>query len=142
MVADIKVTRVEHGLNLEGDLGKAELRIVGPGVVHVVYEGLAYADFVPYILDVVDPELPADALSTLFVDAYALRSYETGFRQAWATWLKANESRLNPTVILFGSKLVHMGIALVNVVLRQPIVAVSEHADFDRRLQAALVAAR
>lgn len=122
--------------------GRAEVDLRLPGLAEIRYIGLATGAFPREIQPHLDRWVAAGKRITLFVDAAELKSYETEFRSLWATWMKTNRARLDGVHILFRSKLVEMGISIVNPFVGGFIVPWSDRAGFEAALHKARDAAR
>ncbi len=106
-----------------------------PGLAEIRYAGLATADFPREIQARLDPWVAAGTRITLFIDAAELKSYETEFRSLWADWMRSNGAQIDAVHILFKSKLVEMGISIVNPFVGGFIVPWSDVDGFETALR-------
>jgi hypothetical protein len=118
--------------------GRAELHVEGR-VVRVIYAGRLVAELLPPIREGVARAAAAAGRVHLFVDATAVQSYTTEYRQAVTAWIGAIKgTQLTGNVtMLFRSRLVAMGVSLFNLVLPSTIEPVSTRDELERRIAAA-----
>lgn len=129
-------------LVLRHDTGHAELREPYPSVFVTRYFGAApaicYAPFVARL----DLRLAEGRRVSLSIDATALALFESEFRQRWTTWMGEHKNRLDDVNLLFSSRLVMMGAALVNATIGPKIKSFAEPARFEAAIEAAIEARR
>jgi hypothetical protein len=117
-------------LILTGPRGRAEADFSTPGVAVIRYVGLAMGEFTGPLQARLDAWLKEGRRVTLFVDAVALEAYETPFRKLWAGWMRDHRDALDGVHILFRSKIVEMGISIVNPLIGGLIRPWSDSAAF------------
>lgn len=123
--------KVEDGVIYATDRGQVLLRIPLPGVVLATYEGVAAEAFVPKITATLDQWIADGRRVTIGVDTLELSSYETGYRKGWTQWMGDNRPHIQGVHILFRSRLVQMGITIVNSLIGGVITAYTDRAKFD-----------
>ncbi len=130
------------GFSLEARAGSAQVREVVLGVLDIRYVGLAHADFVAPICELLDQRIREGHKVSLCVDAHELQGYATEFRKTWTDWFRRQRGHYHQVPILFRSSLVRMGINLVNPLIGNMILPLSEPAAYERALQEATARAR
>lgn len=130
------------GFSLEARAGSAQVREVVDGVLDIRYVGLAHADFVPPIHELLDRRIDEGHKVCVCVDAHELQGYAPEFRKAWTDWFRKRRGHYHQVPILFRSNLVRMGINLVNPLIGNMILSLSEPADYERALVQAVARAR
>ena len=139
-----ELNRVEKpdGFDLQLRKSSVSLRELAPGVFSVRYQGVGHADFVPQLQRALDARIRKGLVVALCVDASELQGYESDFRRLWTTWFTAQRGNYHQVPILFRSELVKMGINLVNPLIGNKILALTERAKYDEVVQKAVVRAR
>jgi len=122
--ADGFILRTQHG--------SAEVRRLARGILGVRYEGLATDEMGSEVRAALREWVDANVRITLFVDASGLRAYEPAYRKGWTEWLSQQKRQLDGVHILFRSKLVELGIGIVNALIGGVISAYSDPALFER----------
>lgn len=117
------------------------MRRRAPGVVLVSYEGMATEEVVPEIAAFLEDEIARAGKIRFFVDAGDLITYTTEYRKAWTVWLKAHRSDLGEVQMLVRSRIVRMGINVVNPLVGNFLIAYSERGEFESALDDAVVSA-
>lgn len=133
---------LDDGFALSSRGGDCQLFHLAPGLVKVSYRGLATRDFADHVTHELEILLRQDQRLEVFVDAGALRSYHSDFRKVWTAWLVANKASLDGLHIHFQSRVVEMGINLVNVVIGDFIRAYPKREEFERQLERILAVKR
>jgi hypothetical protein len=87
---------------------------LGPGVVLFVCSGSFSASMHPPMMRVAQQELDESGRLALFVDGQHLRSVDTGYREAWTVWFKANKQHFHMQ-LLVRSKLMEMAASIANL---------------------------
>ena len=129
----------EEGFDLTARHGSLAFRALTAGasastqeVAHLEYRGLAISEFTAPVHEVLNGWVTERKRVHLLVDASRLESYETQFRKNWLNWFRANEASLGEVHILFRSRLVQMGISLVNAAIGGQITPHSDPEAFRR----------
>ena len=124
---DVEVNREGSILTAKGRRGKAILDTTNKKVVRITYVGVAHGEFVP----VLGEELSKVGRHpiTMILDASEMATYETSFRKGWVEWLEAHEPER--VLILFRSRIVSMGVAMTNAVIRGNMEPYSNRDDFE-----------
>ncbi|MEZ4230007.1 MAG: hypothetical protein R3B89_12600 [Polyangiaceae bacterium] len=133
---------LDDGFALSSRGGDCQLFHLAPGLVKVSYRGLATRDFAEHVMQELEILLRRDSRLEVFIDAGALRSYQSDFRKVWTAWLLQHKAELDGVHILFQSRVVEMGINIANVVLGDFIRAYAKRPDFERRLEDTLALKR
>jgi hypothetical protein len=94
--------------------GSARLCQLGPGVLLYVCTGFLSSRFYAPMVSVAQREMDASGNVTMFVDGWDLRSIDTGFREAWTEWFKANKKQFHMR-LLVRTKLMEMAASLANL---------------------------
>ena len=128
---------VEQGIELVDRHGRAVTHRRGPGVALVVFSGVAGAEFAPLLTHWLDTEIAAHGSLAFFADAEDLSSYHTGFRKHFTDWLQTNRPALGTVHALVASRVVQMGITLVNPLVGNFIKAYSSRSSFEQELEEA-----
>lgn len=126
------------GFTLTSDHGSARLRMEAPGVVVISYRGVIGGDVVPDLQTRVDEVIRTHGKIWFFVDAAELTSYHTAFRKLWTVWLKDNRPNMHELHLLIRSRIVQMGVNLVNPLIGNYIVGHSQEQPFRDRIQRAV----
>ena len=106
----------------------------------VTYQGIATEQVISDIAALLDEEIRKNAPITFFIDAANLTSYSTEFRKGWTVWLKANRPQITHVHMLVKSKLVEMGINIVNPLVGNYLIGHSNEQAFNDALDAAILA--
>ncbi|MCB9589996.1 MAG: hypothetical protein H6718_31570 [Polyangiaceae bacterium] len=133
---------LDDGFALSSRGGDCQLFHLAPGLVKVSYRGLATRDFAEHVTRELEILLRHDERLEVFVDAGALRSYHSDFRKEWTSWLSEHKSSLDGLHIHFQSRIVEMGINLVNVVIGDFIRPYPKREEFERQLERTLALKR
>ncbi len=125
-------------LVLRHETGYAELREPFPSVFVARYFGsapaLVYAPFATRL----DTRLAEGRRVSLSIDATALALFESEFRQRWTEWMREHRNQLDEVNLLFSSRLVMMGAALVNATIGPKIRSFAEPERFEAAIEAAI----
>ncbi len=126
----------DERLLIEHEHGHAELRELAPAVFLVRYYGTAPAIVVPPILARCEQRLTDGHRISMSFDATDLAFFESEFRRMWTDWMRDNKERLDDVHLLFSSRLVMMGAALVNATIGPKIKSFAERNRFEAAIQA------
>lgn len=134
---------MEHrdGFDLVLATGTAKIRRLAPGVVRLTYAGVVSGEVVEPLRDLLDAEIAACGQLWFFIDAAELESYHPEFRKLWTAWLKVNKPNLHALHLLIRSRIVWMGLKIVNPLVGNYLVGHANDKTFEAELQAALAAA-
>ena len=94
--------------------GSAQLIRLGPGALLYVCTGFLDASFYEPMVAVAQREIVAAGDVAMFVDGWNLRSVDTGFRETWTVWFKANREHFHMQ-LLVRTKLMEMAASLANL---------------------------
>jgi hypothetical protein len=94
--------------------GSAQLTRLGPGALLYVCTGFLDTSFYEPMVQVAQREIDAAGDVAMFVDGWHLRSVDTGFREAWTVWFKANRDHFHMQ-LLVRTKLMEMAASLANL---------------------------
>lgn len=122
------------GFLVEHDRGSARFQRLAEGVSLTTYVGLARASDIPPFRAAIDEWIRAGLRVAMFVDASALDAYETEFRREWTSWLAANRAHLETTHMLFRSRIVELGVGIVNSLIGGVIIPHSRRAEFEQAI--------
>ena len=101
-------------VELQDPRGAARLVRLAPGVLLYVCSGVLGQSFHPPMVELAQREVDQTGELVMFVDGWELRSVETGFREAWTEWFKANRQHFQMR-LLVRSKLMDMAASLANL---------------------------
>jgi hypothetical protein len=125
-------TLADGTVSVRNARGAALLRRLGPGVVFFVCSGSFSESMHPPMLLVAQQELDAHGTLVLFVDGQHLRSVDTGYREAWTVWFKANRHRFHMQ-LLVRTKLMEMAASIANLLSGGAVIATySSVRDWER----------
>ena len=99
---------------VEDARGSAQLIRLGPGALLYVCTGFLDTSFYEPMVAVAQREMDAARDVAMFVDGWHLRSVDTGFREAWTAWFKANREHFHMQ-LLVRTKLMEMAASLANL---------------------------
>jgi hypothetical protein len=122
--------------------GYVEVSELAPAVFVTRYYGTAPVIVVDPVLERFNDRLANGHRISLSIDATDLAFFEAEFRRRWTEWMRDNKSRLDDVHLLFSSRLVMMGAALVNATIGPKIKSFSDRDEFDAAIQAVIVARR
>jgi hypothetical protein len=122
----------QRGFELVHRHGKAEIEDVAKGLTWIRYEGVATTEMAEQITRHLDDRIKASGAVSIAADAKALRSYEPGFRKTFANWFRTHSGRIHAVLMLFDSKIVQMGVQLVNPLIGGRITSYSNRGVFER----------
>lgn len=125
-------------LVIKHETGHAELREPYPIVFVTRYFGAAPAlCFAPFAARM-NVRLDAGLRVSLSIDATALAVFESEFRQRWTEWMREHKHMLDDVNLLFSSRLVMMGAALVNATIGPKIKSFAEPERFEAAIAGAI----
>ena len=99
---------------LKGPRGEAHLARLGPGVWLYTCQGQLSEAFYEPMVAPAQREIASNGRLTMFVDGWLLTSVDTGFREQWTEWFKANKQRFHMQ-LLVRTKLMDMAASLANL---------------------------
>ncbi len=127
-------------LLIEHAHGYAEVTELAPGVFVTRYYGTAPVLVVEPVVKRFNERLAAGHRISLSIDATDLAFFEAEFRRRWTEWMRENKTMLDDVHLLFSSRLVMMGAALVNATIGPKIKSFSDREEFDTAIKAAIAA--
>ncbi len=138
-----QVTRTPNaqGFTLSYRGSKVHVREVARAAFDISYHNIAYGVFAAEVQAELAPRLREGHKISLCVDASALSSYESEFRRLWSKWFSEHRGRYYQVPILFRSPLVRMGINVVNPLIGNMILALSDRAAYEQAVQASVARA-
>lgn len=105
---------------------------ISPGVLLYECTGFLSNGFYDPMVAVAQREMDVAGSVSMFVDGWELRAVETGFREAWTTWFKANKQRFRMR-LLVRTKLVEMAASLANLFTGMSVIETfADHASWER----------
>ena len=134
MDAELEREETELGFVQMERRGRAFLERPAPRVRLVRYEGIISGGVVPALIEELETAIAAHGSVHLFVDAEELASYNTEFRRAWTAWLGANRDHLDSVHLLFRSRVVQMGVNVVNPLIGNYLTPHSDRRKFEAEL--------
>ncbi|MCA9680642.1 MAG: hypothetical protein KC457_00475 [Myxococcales bacterium] len=124
--------RIEH------EHGYVEVRELAPGVFVTRYYGTAPVSVVDPITEHFDQRIGEGHRICMGIDATDLAFFEAEFRRRWTDWMRNNKAQLDDVHLLFSSRLVMMGAALVNATIGPKIKSFAVRDEFEAAMQAAI----
>ena len=125
---------IEDGFGLRLRYGSAEVRRETHGVVRVRYDGGITSEVCDAVAAFVDAEIARAGKLAFFIDAEQMKSYDSGFRKRWTQWLSERRSSLTCVRLLVTSRVVQMGITIVNPLVGNNLEAHTDRQSFERAL--------
>ena len=127
-------------LLIEHEHGHVELRELAPAVFITRYYGTAPVIVVDPVLERFDRRIAEGHRISLSIDATDLAFFEAEFRRRLTDWMRENKAKLDDVHLLFSSRLVMMGAALVNATIGPNIKGFAKRDEFDAAIQSAISA--
>lgn len=127
-------------LLIEHEHGHVEVRELAPGVFITRYYGTAPVVVVDPILERFDARISTGLRISLSIDATDLAFFEAEFRRRLTDWMRDNKAHLDDVHLLFSSRLVMMGAALVNATIGPKIKSFADRDEFDEAIKSAIAA--
>lgn len=138
----MEVRQLEDRLLIEHAHGHVEVTELAPAVFVTRYYGTAPVVVVEPVLELFNQRLAAGQRVSLAIDATDLAFFEAEFRRRWTDWMREHKAQLDDVHLLFSSRLVMMGAALVNATIGPKIKSFSDREEFNAAIQAAIAARR
>lgn len=120
--------------------GHVEVIELAPAVFVTRYFGTAPLIVVEPVLTRFNARLAAGHRISLAIDAADLAFFEAAFRRRWTEWMRSHKGDLDDVYLLFSSRLVMMGAALVNATIGPTIESFTDREQFDTAIRAAISA--
>jgi hypothetical protein len=120
--------------------GHVEVTELAPAVFLTRYFGTAPVIVVEPVIARFDARLADGHRISFAIDAADLAFFESAFRRRWTEWMRSNKGELDDVYLLFSSRLVMMGAALVNATIGPTIERFTDRAQFDAAIHAAISA--
>ena len=134
------VRNEDDRLIIEHAHGYVEVTELAPAVFVTRYYGTAPVIVVDPVIKLFNTSLEECHRISLSIDATDLAFFEAEFRRRWTEWMRDNKAKLDDVHLLFSSRLVMMGAALVNATIGPKIKSFSDRDEFDEAIQAAIAA--
>jgi hypothetical protein len=138
----MEVRQLEDRLLIEHAHGYVEVCELAPAVFVTRYYGTAPVIVVDPVIELFDQRLGDGHRISLSIDATDLAFFEAEFRRRWTEWMREHKAQLDDVHLLFSSRLVMMGAALVNATIGPKIKSFSDREQFNAAIQAAIAARR
>lgn len=135
----MEVRELDDRTLIEHENGYAEIRELAPGVFVTRYYGAAPVQLVAPIAARFDQRIVEGHRISMSIDATDLAFFEAEFRRQWTEWMGRNKAHLDDVHLLFSSRLVMMGAALVNATIGPKIKSFAERSEFDAAITAAVL---
>ncbi|PRP96499.1 hypothetical protein ENSA5_35750 [Enhygromyxa salina] len=127
-------------LLIEHEHGHVEIRELASAVFVARIYGTAPVIVVDPMLERFNERIDDGHRISLSIDATDLAFFEAEFRRRLTDWMGENKLRLDDVHLLFSSRLVMMGAALVNATIGPKIKSFAEREAFDGAIEAAIAA--
>ena len=134
----MEVRELEDRTLIEHEHGYCEVKELAPGVFITRYYGTAPVSVVDPVIERFDSRIADGHRISLSIDATDLAFFEAEFRRRLTEWMRDNKSKLDDVHLLFSSRLVMMGAALVNATIGPKIKSFSVRDEFDQAIQDAI----
>lgn len=99
---------------VKGARGEAHLQRLGSGVLLYTCRGALSAPFYEAMVAPAEREIAPTGQLAMLVDGWLLSSVDTGFRERWTEWFKANKHNFHMR-LLVRTKLMDMAASLANL---------------------------
>lgn len=129
-------------LLIEHEHGHVEVREVAPAVFVTRYYGTAPVIVVDPVIERFNKRIADGHRISLSIDATDLAFFEAEFRRRLTDWMRENKAVLDDVHLLFSSRLVMMGAALVNATIGPKIKSFADRDEFNAAIDAAIAARR
>lgn len=136
----MEVRHLEDRMLIEHAHGYAEVSELAPAVFVTRYYGTAPVIVVDPVIALFEQRIASGHRISLSIDATDLAFFEAEFRRRWTDWMRDRKAELDDVHLLFSSRLVMMGAALVNATIGPKIKSFSDREQFNAAIQAAIVA--
>lgn len=133
--AQNQAREIEKGPSFEvwqGPSGAMRNDWVRGGIMRGILRGHGHAEFAAPLVRRWDALLKSDGKVTIFGDFWEMTTYDSGFRVETSGWLVKHRNDLAAVHVVTQSKLVSMGIAVVNLALGGIYTVHTSYADFER----------
>lgn len=125
-------------LLIEHEHGHVEVRELAPAVFVTRYYGTAPVIVVDPVIERFDRRIAEGRRVSVSIDATDLAFFEAEFRRRLTDWMRDNKAQLDDVHLLFSSRLVMMGAALVNATIGPKIKSFADRDDFDAAIKQAI----
>jgi hypothetical protein len=129
-------------LLIEHEHGHVEVRELAPAVFVTRYYGTAPVIVVDPVIERFNKRIADGHRISLSIDATDLAFFEAEFRRRLTDWMRENKAVLDDVHLLFSSRLVMMGAALVNATIGPKIKSFADRDEFNAAIAAAIAARR
>jgi hypothetical protein len=129
-------------LLIEHEHGHVEVRELAPAVFVTRYYGTAPVIVVDPVIERFNKRIADGHRISLSIDATDLAFFEAEFRRRLTDWMRENKAVLDDVHLLFSSRLVMMGAALVNATIGPKIKSFADRDEFNAAIDAAIAARR
>lgn len=103
-------------------------------MVTVEYEGVVPGDVCGPVSAFADAEIQRAGRLAFFIDAERMKSYDSTFRRQWTEWLGDRRAKLDGVHLLIRSRVVQMGLTIVNPLVGNYLVGHGERSSWERAL--------
>jgi hypothetical protein len=119
------------------DKSAVEFWFPKPNVAIGRYTGTPTAELFVPVNEAMARRLRIERALHVFADLDAIDGFDAAFREAWTEWFRKNRSAVASCHILFRSRLVAIGIAMVGAALGGQVQTYSKREDFELALKKA-----
>ncbi|UJR79528.1 hypothetical protein [Sandaracinus amylolyticus] len=130
-----------RGFRITTKVGALTLEHEAPGVALLRVERAATGETMVPVFEALEPVIARHGSIVVFIDGEALESYDTDCRRRWTSWLSEHRGKV-VVHVLVRSRLLQMGVNLVNPLIGGFIVSHSERSSFEAELRKARVRSR
>ena len=123
-----------RGFRITTKIGTLTLEHEAPGVALMRVERAATGETMVPVFEALEPVIGKHGSLVVFIDAEALDSYDTDCRRRWTTWLDTHRGKVRVHVLV-RSRLLQMGVNLVNPLVGGFIDSHSERSSFESELR-------
>jgi|HubBroStandDraft_6_1064221.scaffolds.fasta_scaffold262090_2 hypothetical protein len=116
----------------QGPTGAIRYDWTRAGVIRVIIVGHGHASYATPSIKNYDTVLHFTGRISVLFDYWDMTGYDTEFRVKTSAWAAKHQSLVDSGYMVTRSKLVAMGVSVVNLVIGGKIKAVSNRAEFDQ----------
>ncbi|AKF07862.1 hypothetical protein [Sandaracinus amylolyticus] len=128
-----------RGFRVTTKVGTLTLEDEGSGVALLRVERAAIGEMMIPVFDALEPMLAKHGSLVVFIDGETLESYDTDCRRRWTAWLDQHRGKV-AVHILVRSRLLQMGVNLVNPLIGGFITSHADRGSFEAALRRARAA--
>jgi len=117
-----------------GAKGSSVATRLRPGYLLITVFGRDEGDLSDFDLEMIEKEIASAGFCVAFADAHRTSGASAVARERVSSWIRTHRSEMRGIHVLFGSKLVEMSVALINLVTGGVIRTYSDVGEFERAI--------